>query len=66
MTLSTITTAELTEHEIEAIKAVARFQCPHTKCEHCDLHVCYDMNHCIIDDAREILERNGVRDYENN
>ena len=67
MLISTITEANLEARELDAIRRVAGIECPHTKCEHCDLHAKGEV--CITDLANWILAKfdyeKGV-DYENN
>ena len=55
MIISTITKANLEPHELGAIRRVAEIECPHTRCEYCDLHT--DEESCIIDLANWILAK---------
>ena len=55
MLLSTVTKATLESCELDSIRHVAEIECPHTRCENCDLHT--DEEICIIDLANWILAK---------
>lgn len=55
MLISTITKANLEPSEIRDIRRVAELECPHTRCEYCDLYA--DGQSCIIDLANWILAK---------
>lgn len=61
MIIKTINVCELEQSEIETLKTLARVQCPNYHCELCEMRINYDMGGCIIDSAREILNRNRIK-----